>query len=359
MAPLHSSYPWLEPSKPPIVSAPMMKIAMAELALAVSRARGLGFLAAGFDLSPLAKHLAEVARLHASKPISQAPEDVLPIGVGFLNWGADIDLAVEALTKFPVAAVWFFAPAQLPDLLPWAAAIREINRGRTQIWVQVGTVAEALEVANTVKPDVLVVQGADSGGHGLVQRAGITTLLPEVSDALAEQGINMPLVAAGGIIDGRGAAAALALGADGLCLGTRFLASHEAAIAKGYKDQILRVADGGVTTVVSTVYDVVRGITGWPTSYNGRGVANRSYLDAMEGMSNEENEALYKEAIKVGDAGWGPEGRMTTYAGTGLGLVREDKAAADIVAEVRDDAVAILRRRAGVYEAKVSSRATE
>ncbi|RMZ89081.1 hypothetical protein DV736_g3691, partial [Chaetothyriales sp. CBS 134916] len=352
MAPLHSSYPWLEPSKPPIISAPMMNIAMAELALAVSRAGGFGFLAGGFDLSSLAKNLSEAAKLHASKPISQAPEDVLPIGVGFLNWGSDMDLAVEVLTKFPVAAVWFFAPTQLPDLLPWAKTIRDISRGKTQIWVQIGTVAEALEVANTVKPDVLVVQGADSGGHGLVQRAGITALLPEVSDALTEQGIVIPLVAAGGIIDGRGAAAALALGADGVCLGTRFLASHEAVITKGYQNQILRVTDGGVATVVSTVYDIVRGITGWPTSYNGRGVANRSYLDAMAGMSNEENEVLYKETMKMGDAGWGPEGRMTTYAGTGVGLVREVKVAADIVAELRNDAVAILKTRAGEYEEK-------
>ncbi|RMZ79148.1 hypothetical protein DV738_g3517, partial [Chaetothyriales sp. CBS 135597] len=352
MSPLHSAYPWLEPSKPPVVSAPMLKIAMGELALAVSRAGGLGFLAGGFDLSSLTKDLAETAKLHADNPISQAAEGVLPIGVGFLIWGSNIDLAAEALTKFPVAAVWFFAPAHMPDLLPWAKMIRRVSNGKTKIWVQVGTVGEALEAANVDKPDVMVVQGADSGGHGLVRRAGISTLLPEVSDALAEQGIHIPLVAAGGVIDGRGAASALALGADGVCLGTRFLASHEAVISKGYQNQILHVTDGGVTTVASTVYDVVRGIKGWPAHYNGRGIANRSYMDSIAGMPDEENEALYKEAMKIGDAGWGPEGRMTTYAGTGVGLVREVKAAADIVAEVRNDAVAILKKRADEWGEK-------
>ena len=345
MSSLHASYPWLSPSHPPVISAPMMKITMSALALAVSRSGGFGFLAAGFDLSPLSSDLAEAASLHEASPIPNALSDLLPIGVGFQNWGSDLDLAVAALQEHPVAAVWFFAPKQLADLVPWTKKVREVSGGRTKVWIQVGTVAEALEVAKTSRPDVLVLQGADSGGHGLAQRASIVTLLPEVSDALKAEGIQIPLIAAGGIVDGRGAAAALALGADGICLGTRFLACEEAVIAKGYQDEVVRVGDGGVSTVPTKVYDVVRGIKGWPAAYIGRGVANRSYLDNLAGMEDAENEARYKETMKMGDEGWGPEGRMTTYAGTGVGLIMGVKSAADIVEEVRSDAVRILQER--------------
>lgn len=320
----------------------MMRITMSSLAVAITSAGGLGFLAAGFDLSGLSSDLSEAAKLvkQASLP---CPDNVLPIGVGFQNWGADVQLAINALMEQPVAAVWFFGPKQLSDLIPWTRQIRDISGGKTKIWIQVGTVEEALEVAKTSKPDVLVIQGADAGGHGLAQRAGLMTLLPEVRDVLKQEGINISLVAAGGIIDGRGAAAALALGADGVCLGTRLLACKEAVIAKGYQDEILRAHDGGVHTVNTKVYDVVRGISGWPSTYSGRGVVNQSYLDAVAGMNDEENEARYKEEIKRGDAGWGPDGRMTTYAGTGIGLVREVKSAKEIVEEIQREAVERLR----------------
>jgi nitronate monooxygenase len=175
------------------------------------------------------------------------------------------------------------------------------------------------------------------------------TLLPEVVDALAEERIDIPIIAAGGIMDGRGAAAALALGAHGVALGTRFLAAREAVIAKGYQDEVLRVTDGGVSTVSSTVYDVVRGIHGWPQAYNGRGVVNRTYQDAKHGMSNEENVELYKQAVQQGDSGWGPEGRMTTYAGTGIGLVREVMSASEIVRSVQQETVQVLKKSAARY----------
>lgn len=346
--PLHEDYPWTSPEAPLVVSAPMMRITMGRLAVAVSADGGLGFLAGGFDLSPLAKNLAEAAE-HAKSLNLPLHDGTLPIGVGFQNWGSDLQLAIEALQQHPVAAVWFFAPRQLSDLLEWAKAIRALNNGKTKIWVQIGTVAEAIEVAKTTKPDVLVIQGSDSGGHGLSQRASLMTLLPEVADALADEGIHIPVIATGGILDGRGAAAALTLGAHGVALGTRFLACDDAVIAKGYQDEVLRVSDGGVSTVATTIYDVVRGIQGWPATFIGRGVANRTFLDAVAGMSDVENVELYKEAMLLGDSGWGPEGRMTTYAGTGVGLVKRVMSAGDIVKSVQREAVQVLQRSASTY----------
>jgi len=150
-------------------------------------------------------------------------------------------------------------------------------------------------------------------------------------------------------MDGRGAAAALALGADGICLGTRFLACEEAVIAKGYQDELIRAGDGGVSTVSTTVYDKARDIHGWPEGYVGRGVANRTFIDAVHGMKDDENVALYKDEMKKGDNGWGPAGRMTTYAGTGVGLVREVMSAGNIVESVQREAMQVLQDSASRY----------
>lgn len=326
----------------------MMKITMARLAVAGSKAGGFGFLAGGFDLSNLDADLAEAARLLEDADIP-APEGVLPIGLGFQNWGSDLKLATAAIKKHPPAAVWFFAPRRLVDLLPWAKEIRAVTHGKTKVWVQVGSVGQALEVAKTTKPDVLVLQGIDAGGHALANAASVISLVPEVIDALAKERLRIPVIAAGGISEGRGVAAALTLGASGVALGTRFLACKEATIAKGYQDEVVRIHDGGVSTVRTKLYDVLRGILDWPKAYDGRGAVNRSYLDAQSGMTTDENQKLYKEEMQKGDEGWGAEGRMTTYAGTGVGLVREVKSAEDIIREVSTDAMLALQKTMGRY----------
>lgn len=334
---LMSTYPWAQ--TPLVASAPMRLIALAPLATAVSQAGGLGFLGAGTDVRDLKKELQRAADLLERGPVKGASADILPIGVGFINWGVDLDTALEALQDHTPAAVWFFAPKRNEDLIEWTAKIRELSRNKTQIWIQIGTVTDAVQVAKMCKPDVLVVQGADAGGHGLAQGAGIISLLPEVVDALHQIGSgHISLIAAGGIVEGRGTAACLALGASGVALGTRFLASEEASIAKGYQGDILRTADGGLKTVRTSVYDVLRGTTGWPDKYNGRGIVNRSFLDAQGGKPMDENKQLYEDALARGDQGWGDDGRLTAYAGSGVGLIKELMPAQKIVKEVRQDA---------------------
>ena len=203
--------------------------------------------------------------------------------------------------------------------------------------MQVGSVKEARSVVENVKPDVLVVQGTDAGGHGLAQGASLISLLPEVRDALSSKEYADPvLVAAGGVTESRSASAALLLGASGVVLGTRLLASPEANITRGYQAEVLRASDGGQTTARTKVYDTLRGTTGWAESHNARGILNKSYWDAMKGMNGDENKRLYEEEMKKGDAGWGEGARMTAYAGSGVGLVREVKGAGEIVKEVRD-----------------------
>jgi nitronate monooxygenase len=163
-------------------------------------------------------------------------------------------------------------------------------------------------------------------------------LLPECADALAKDGYgDIALIATGGIVDGRGVAAASTLGASGVCMGTRFLASPEAAIGEGYRDAIVDAKDGGVATARTTVYDRLRGTVGWPETYNGRGVLNQSFRDHAHGMSEDESKKLYEGAMKLGDREWGDNGRMTTYARTGVGLIHRVLPAGDIVREVLKD----------------------
>ena len=315
----------------------------------------MGFIGAGNDITDLEKWLAESRRLLDASPTRlQTSRETLPIGVGLLIWGAPLEKTVSIISKPEnrPAAIWLFAPRQYEDLAIWTREIRKATDGATKVWIQVGNVAEALNAVEHAEPDVLVVQGTDAGGHGLSKGAGLIPLLPETIEAVTETAQKlkkqMPLfVATGGIITGSCLAAALSMGAHGATLGTRYLAADEATIAPGYQKAVLRAKDGGVSTVRSQVYDSLRGTTDWPRHYGGRGVINASYEDFEKGMHMEENKKLYDQAIKQGDEGWKEDGgRLTTYAGTGVGLVTRVQPAGEITVEVREQAVEVLRKMA-------------
>lgn len=358
--PFSESLPWT--SYPLVVSAPMRLISTASLAVTVSRAGGLGFIGAGTDLSTLDSHLFDACNLLAENddrygnPFAPHHTGNLPVGVGVITHAASLKDLFSAITpspsnnqRPPPVAIWLFAPHEPSDLAEWARAIRNAEYGprciAPQIWVQAGSVSEAIASTVATQPEVLVIQGADAGGHGVQQHASIVTQVPEICDSLGalqrsgELLLSPHVVAAGGIMDGRGAAAALALGANGVCLGTRFLATPEAVLADGYKAHVLEAKDGGLCTVRTRVYDELRGTTGWPERFGGRGVTNASWDHWQEhghkGM--DENKKQYEEALKAGDSGWGRSGRMTTYAGTGVGIVKHQISAKLVVDEVRSD----------------------
>ncbi|KAL9095602.1 MAG: hypothetical protein Q9165_002034 [Trypethelium subeluteriae] len=373
MEQLQNDYPW---TKAPILAgAPMRLISLASLTVEVSRAGGIGFLGAGSDLTTLASTLNTARSLLTSHPIRNTPPNILPLGVGVLNWGADLSLWLSQLSPPnpstpPPAALWLFAPHSAADLVPWVRETRLRTHGATKIWIQIGSVAEARDVTRLCRPDVLVVQGVDAGGHGLTHGAGLLPLLPEVVDAVMRlcsasaspsasssssssppSPIRAPaFIAAGGVLDGRTLAASLVLGAHGAVLGTALLASPEANITQGYRDAVVSAADGGQTTRRTGLYDVLRGTTEWPARYGGRGVLNRSWEDAEQGMDVEDNKRLYREVESrskrdEGAEGWAAgSGRLTTYAGSGVGLLREGKEAGEVVREVREEAIRLQRR---------------
>ncbi|KAK4696614.1 hypothetical protein P7C71_g1330, partial [Lecanoromycetidae sp. Uapishka_2] len=110
----------------------MRLIALAPLAVAVSKAGGIGFLAAGTDVEDLKSELQKAKHLLRKVSFKGVDPDVLPIGVGFINWGVSLDTALEALKDHIPVAVWFFAPKRNEDLVEWTRKIRELSKGRTK-----------------------------------------------------------------------------------------------------------------------------------------------------------------------------------------------------------------------------------
>ncbi|EAU35399.1 predicted protein [Aspergillus terreus NIH2624] len=282
---------------------------MPNLAVAVSRAGGIGFIGAGYHSDHLEDLLEEADDL-LQKGLRDTPiksgkgfPKILRVGVGFITW-------------------------RLPGPCSLGHQDQRGYASRTKIWVQVGCVSDAVEVVNAIDPDIIVVQGLDAGGHSLSRGASIVSLVPEINDKLQELRpyplTRANILAAGGISDSRGVAAAMALGAQGCALGTRFLASPESMVAYGYRKAILEASDGGRTTVRTKVYDKVRDIHGWPEGYDGRGLINKTFLHHLRGLSDVKNRELYREELNRGDEGYGPNGKLTTYADTGVGLITED-----------------------------------
>lgn len=346
---LLSRYPWA--TSPFIVAAPMRVMSGPALALAVSEAGGLGFIGPGVKTQNTHTDLEETLALvrkqqtqpSALQSYTSSAASLLPVGVGFQLWGDDIEVAVAAIQKFKPCAAWLFAPRDGPqDYDTWSRRIREASP-KTQIWIQIGTLREAKQLLQlSEKPDVVIVQGAESGGHGRSEDGmGIMTLFPEIADAFADS--QVPLLAAGGIADGRGVSAALCLGASGVAMGSRFLASTEARISKGYQDEVVRATDGATATKRTLLYNHLRGTFGWPAGYSPRTIINKSFVEHQEGTPFEELKKRHDEASKLRDAGWGPEGRLATYAGASVGLIPDVQAAKDIVQGLQKDALRRIR----------------
>lgn len=308
--------------------------ATAPLAIAVTHAGGLGQIGSANDLSALD---AEITT--AANELDRTSEGLLPIGVGFLPFLVEIDEAIAVIGKHRPAVVWLFAAKRVDDYATWAQRVREASP-ESMVWVQVGSVKDAVKVAREAKPDVLVTQGSDAGGHGLAKSAGLVSLLPEVRDALGREGLleDVAVVGSGGVVDGRGAAAAFALGAEGVVMGTRFLSASEAALHPNWRAEVLRTRDGGQGTVKSMLFDELRGPSIWPEGYDGRGLVNASSGDFDKGVGIDEVRRLFAEASQEEDGGFGAggKGRAAMWAGTGVGLVTKEQSAAEIVEEVRE-----------------------
>ncbi|CAK7268732.1 hypothetical protein SEPCBS57363_003239 [Sporothrix epigloea] len=334
-------FPWTK--TPLLVGAPMRVFSGPEMAVAIYHAGGLGFIGPGVTASVSKVDLATASSLLADAQVARTLENhksmahLLPVGIGFQVWNGNLAEAIAAVSTHRPCAVWLFAPLdgqkQLDD---WTTELRAASSD-TQIWIQVGTLHEAVTAAHSkTPPDVLVLQGAEAGGHGRTSDGiGIISLLPEAADTLAAAGIDIPLIGAGGIVDGRGAVAALGLGAAGVALGTRFLASTEARINPAYQAEVCRATDGAQSTGRTHLYNQLRGTFGWPAQWSPRGLLNESWADYEAGAPFDVLKERHDAAVKQGGtAAWGPRGRTATYASASIGLVRSVEGAATIVEQL-------------------------
>lgn len=299
----------------PIALAPMGGAAGGALAAAVSNGGGLGLVGGGRqDASWLDREL-EIVTSRTSKPW----------GIGFQSWATDVATLDRALAHKPCAVMLSFGD-------PWPL-VPPIRRVAAALIVQVTDLDEARQ-AMDVGADVIVAQGTEAGGHG--GRRSTLPFVPAVVDLVAPT----PVLAAGGVADGRGLAAALALGAGGALIGTRFLVTPEALVPASVSKAIL--AGGGEDTERSRVSDIARGST-WPPKYAARTLRN-SFFDSWRGRerelaADEAAQQSYRDAVARGDLPADP-----VWASEAIDLITEICPAADLVGLLAAGAEVALAR---------------
>ena len=305
----------------PILLAPMGGAAGGRLAAAVTTAGGLGLIGGGYgDAAWLDREFAAAGNTR--------------VGGGFITWSLARQPALldHMLAHAPAAVMLSFG-----DPAPFAPAIRAA--GSTLV-CQVQTIAHT-RAALAAGADIIVAQGAEAGGHGATRAT--LTLVPEIADLLAAESPHTILVAAGGIADGRGMAAAMMLGADGVMLGTSLWAAEECLIHPNHQQAAL-AADGDATLRVITP-DIARGYD-WPPEFSGR-VLRTQFIDRWHGLEAEHRAAApgLRSAYLAALA----EGRSEEagiFVGEAIGLLSTIQPAAAIISRLAADAAALLRHRA-------------
>ena len=306
----------------PIVSAPMAFAGGGALAAAVSRAGGLGLIGGGYGDPTWLEEQFDAAG-------SQR------VGVGFITWSLrkSPSLLTDVLIHRPAAVMLSFG-----DPRPFVDEIRAAGAALICQCQDMEHVMDAVDVG----ADVVVAQGAEAGGHGALR--GTLSFVPEVSDFLAKHSPDTFLLAAGGIADGRGLAAALMLGAHGVLVGTRLWASQEALVKAGHHNAILDANGDG--TVRTRVADIARQLP-WPRGFTAR-IARNAFTERWHGREDalERNVAVegprYRRAFAEGD----PD-NTGVWFGEAAGLIHAVEPAAEIVRRMVADAALHLKRHGG------------
>jgi nitronate monooxygenase len=310
----------------PILSAPMAGIAGARLVAAVGEAGGFGILGGGYGDKAWLEQ--ETARLQKSKA---------PFGIGFITWSMakQPELLDIALKVKPRAIMLSFG-----DPKPHAPRIKAAG-SLLICQVQSEDMARQALDAGT---DILIAQGTEAGGHGASRT--LIDIVPAVIDLAAGR---VPVVAAGGLADGRGLAAMIMLGASGIMLGTRFYASVECDGADEAKKRICAAESG--ETVRSIIFDVSRKLW-WPAPFTGRALINDH---ARRWMGREVELVQNVETVAVEYAAARDAGNYDiagVFAGDGVGLIHDIPPAGEIVERIASEADQILSGRRNFPQAQ-------
>jgi len=304
----------------PVVLAPMGGTAGGALAAAVSNGGGLGLLGAGggSDVGWLDRELAIVS-----------DRTQRPWGVGFLTWDLGVAAVHRVIDASPAAIMLSFG-----DPAPFAGLI--VDAGVPLI-VQVTDLDEARRALD-VGADVLVAQGSEAGGHGRNERSTMA-FVPLVADLAGD----VPVLAAGGIADGRGIVAALALGAAGVVMGSRFQATQESLAGPGVVEAIINGT--GSQTERTRVLDIARS-SAWPNQYTARVLTNRfldQWRDREDALLSDTQARLdYDEAVARGDLD-----AVTVWCGQAIDLVDDSPPAADLLARMLQQAQRVVEALCG------------
>lgn len=292
----------------PILQGGMAHISDAHLAASVSNGGGLGIIsAANGNVGWLSKEI-DTARKLTDKPF----------GVNIMLMGENIDEIAKLIAEKKVAVVTTGAGNPEKYIPMWKDA-----------GVKVIPVIASSALAKLVErsgADAVIAEGGESGGH--VGEMTTMALVPQVCDS-----VNIPVIAAGGIADGRGMAAALMLGSAGVQIGTRFLAAHECNISREYKDKILKSNDTATIVTGRRLGHPVRSLKS-PFS---RGYQKLEYSDISDEELEKYAVGSLRAAVVDGDSKKG-----CFLAGQISGLIKKEENASDIIKDIVTEAENIL-----------------
>ena len=299
----------------PVIQGGMAWVADYHLAAAVSNAGGLGLIGAGAAPASFVKEQIEKCRALTDKPF----------GVNLMLMNPAADEIAEVIATSGVKVVTTGAGSPEKYMKMWKEA-------GVKVIPVVASVALA-KIMEKSGADAVVAEGCESGGHS----GELTTmaLVPQVVDA-----VSIPVIAAGGIGDGRGVAAALMLGAQGVQVGTRFLVAEETNIHEAYKERVLKAKD---------IDAQVTGRSGGHPIRSLKNQMTRKYLQMEEnGATFEELESLtvgsLRKAVVEGDVKNG-----TVMAGQIAGMIKKKQTCKEIIVELVDEAVQIMNERCMMF----------
>lgn len=304
----------------PVLLGGMASVTAPDLAVAVSEAGGMGAVGGSYIDADRMQEVAADIRARTDKPFA----------INFLLFVDNQDSFAAALAAGP-AVMAFAWPSDGQELAPWFDRAHDAG---CKVMFMADSVAGAQRGA-AAGADIVVAQGTEGGGHVAWMAASV--LVPMVVDAVAP----LPVLAAGGIADGRGLAASLALGAEGVLLGTRFLATAESPLHPNFKQAILD--SDGHDTVLTEVPDVAGGRV-WPGAM-ARALRNR-FVDRWSGRewALRQNQASAAAALRAAQqAGDVDEGSL--LIGQDAGLIHDLPAAGDLVARMVAEAEEIIGER--------------
>ena len=298
-------------TKYPVIQGAMARIAEYNLAAAVSNGSGLGIIAAGGQSSDWLREQIKMVRELTEKPF----------GVNIMLLADNVDELVDVVCeeKVPVVTTGAGNPGK------YIAKMKECG---IKVIPVVANVTLAIRVARA-GADAVVAEGTEAGGH--IGETTTMALVPQMADA-----VDIPVIAAGGIADGRGIAAAYMLGAQGVQIGTRFLVADECIVARGYKDAIIKAKDSSTVATGRSTGHPVRIIK----NKLARKILSLEKQNAPEEEINQLCTGTLAAAVRDGDADNG-----NIMSGQIAGLVKKEQPAADIIEEMFKEAGEIYEDR--------------